>query len=456
MELTHLVKIVTRRWALALAAFLVVLALGAAAAFLPAERYTGTSTLLVQPLQGTADFGQVQLVEFLIPSLTRQVESEPFRETVDRSLPPSAQSVDYTVTAGREPGTGILEISIESTQRAAVATIANRYAETLVENHAATETLAISVIAPAVDPSSPSAPAKTIILLGAGALGLLAAVFVPLAEHALRRRLGDAEEIRRRFGTSTLGELPRLPRKSRGQTINQIVSNSSDPAVIEAFHRLRTNVELSLLGDEPPAVAVISLHTGEGKSIVAAALGTLLAGAGNRITLIDADLRRPTLHQYLGEPFGAGLAGASRSARTPGGTAAMVPTSTRNLDFVPAGLPDRHPAEVITMALPPLLNDLQRARRMVLVDCPPLNGVAESNIIAAMTGAIVLVVDARRYDERALEEALYQLHEAKVRVLGVVINRVKLSRAQRQMSEYYSARPYGRADDDRGRELPPS
>jgi len=103
-------------------------------------------------------------------------------------------------------------------------------------------------------------------------------------------------------------------------------------------------------------------------------------------------------------------------------------------------MPERHPAEVITVALPKLLSELERPGRLVMVDAPPLEGVAETNLIAAMTRAVILVVDARRHNAQAVEHAMYRLHEAGTRVVGVVINRAKLSKAERQISEYYGTR----------------
>ena len=442
MELNQLLQILRRRWGVALFAFVVVLGIGVAAAYVPEEKFTATAALVAQPNGDAVDFGQVPLVEYLIPSLCQQVQSEEFRDGVEGGAPAELQGLEYDVSCSNEPGESILEVSVEGRDQQAVAPLADLYANRLVARSPVTDVVALSVIDPATEPSAPSAPAKTLILLAAVVLGLAAVVFVPLVANSLWKRLEGAEQIRTRFGTSVLGEVPKLRRRQRQKQVVQVLNDTDIPATTEAFHRLRTNVELALTGSEPRAIAVTSVHSGEGKSTVAATLAWALAAAGSKVTLIDADLRRPTIHELVGEPFGPGVA-AGPNMRL----ADLVrPTREPNLRFVAAGTADRHPAEVVTVALPRMLDELERERRLVIVDSPPLRGVAETNLVAAIAGSAILVVDARRYDEQALEQAIYQLHEGGTRVLGVVINRARLSRAQRHMSHYYAARPYSPPD----------
>jgi capsular exopolysaccharide synthesis family protein len=436
VELSQLVDVIRRQWKVAAAALLVVLALGMAVAFVPPKRYTATATVLAQPNLEGVEFVQVQVVEFLLPSLGRQVESDRLRSFAATSLPPEAEGVSYDIKAETDPGTGVLDIKVSTVRRAAAAPIANELAAQLVERQPAARLLVVSVLDPASPPREPAPPTPTTILMATVVLGLITAIFAALAANALRRRVQGAEEVRRRFGTSVLGEIPRLRQlKTLEGSPSSILHDNSNPAATEAFHRLRTNMELALLTEGAEAVTVTSVGPGDGKSTVAATLGWSLASAGHRVILVDADLRRPTLHAKLGEPFGPGLcAWVGESAPPPSSTA------LDELTFVPAGTPERHPAEVITVALPKLLSELERPGRLVMVDAPPLEGVAETNLIAAMTRAVILVVDARRHNAQAVEHAMYRLHEAGTRVVGVVINRAKLSKAERQISEYYGTR----------------
>lgn len=439
MELKELLKTLRQRWLLALTVLWVVVAAGYAAATLPEERFTAVATLLAQPDPDRVEFGQVQVVEFLMPSIETRVESDAMSEAVEASVPPAATARAFEIAFDNEPGTGIVEIHATSPDPRAAATLANGVAELLLDDRANPELLRLTLVDAARPPSEPSSPPKTTIFVGSFVLGVIAAVFVPIAINSVNRRLGGAEEVRARFGTSVLGELPVIRRrKNRNPEVasSLLAPGNLDPAITEAFHRLRTNFELALIDEDPRAVTVTSLYTGEGKSTVTAVLSWALASAGNPVTAVDADLRRPTLHQRLGEPFGKGLSNAR-----PGKPLAVQPTGLPDLDFLPAGDPDRHPAEVITVNLPMVIDELEARNRLVIVDAPPVVGVAETNLIAAITRAVVLVVDARQFNEPALERAIYELQQSGAKLLGVVINRAKLSREQKKLYDYYNVAP---------------
>lgn len=443
MELKQLLRVLRRRWLVASLVMLLVVGAGTAAALLPASRYTAEVTLVAQPDPDAVTFGQVQLVEFLMPSLNRQVEGEDMRRQVEASLPPVLRAVDHVVTSSLERGSGVFTIAVESTEARATAPIANAYASALLDEPATEDLLELSVLDSASVPTSPSAPPRQLIVMGSVVLGVIAAVFAALVANAVRGRYEGADAIRKQFGTTILGELPRRRRRSAKLDIATLMTDTSSPAVSEAFQRVRTNVELAMVGERTTSLAVTSVGVGEGKSTVAAALGWAMASAGHRVTLIDGDLRRPSLHERLGLPAGPGLAALTRhDARVD-----LRPTPLPSLRLVPAGVPDRHPTEVISMALPRVLDTAERSS-IAIVDCPPLEGIAETSLIAALTSAVILVVDARSYDEAALERAIYRLHEAGAKVLGVVINRVRQPRTSKRMSAYYYAPPTPQRVDD--------
>ncbi len=437
MDFSQLLQILRRQWRVAAIVFLLVLAAGYALTSIPAKRYVATTTVLVQPNLEVVEFGQVQVVEFLLPSLGRQVESKRFAALARRALPPRVARVEYDIEAETDPGTSVLDIKVETTDKTAAVPIANEFAAQLLAHQPASRLLTLTVLDPATAPPALAPPTPLTILMASVVLGVIAAVFTALAMHALRRRLQSADEIRSRFGASVIGEIPRLPQLKHTESPTAVLQQDSDRVAVEAFHRLRTNMELALLGEGAAAVTVTSVKPSEGKSTVVAILGWVLASAGHKVILVDADLRRPSLHEKLGQRPGPGVAawaGAGSAGPSP------LATALDSLTFVPAGTADRHPAEVITDALPKLLVAVERPGRLVLIDAPPLEGVAETNVIAAMTKAVVLVVDAKGHDAKALEHAMARLHEAGSRVVGVVINRSKLSRADRQVSEYYGPR----------------
>jgi succinoglycan biosynthesis transport protein ExoP len=425
MEFRDLVRTLKRFRLLAAGVFAAVLLLGIAAAFLPAQRYRASATLLVEPSAEQVDFSDVEAVRFLLPALVERVDTSAFHGRVRQAVLPPFRGDDVSISATLEQGTGLVRLTAEGRDPQAVATYANVGARTLIDQKISRR-IQISVLDPAETPTSPSSPRRVPILLGSALLGLILAVFTALAANSLRREIADSEELRDRFGLEVLAEIPQSRRFP--DTAPELFNGSGDPRVIEAFQRLRTN--LGIVSErENMAITVTSCGASEGKSTVTANLAWVLASLGPDVVAIDCDLRRPSLHNYLGVHLETGL-GNWTNGGDPAGLA--QPTRLKSLTVVSAGTTERHPTEVLYSTLPKLLEAF--AGKTVLVDTPPMLGVAESTLIATMTKAVLLVIDGRQTARADLEQVLDDLRRANVRVLGAVVNRGK---AANLSPEYY-------------------
>ncbi|MCZ7530360.1 MAG: P-loop NTPase [Acidimicrobiia bacterium] len=440
MRLGELLRTVRRHWKVALATLAVFVLAGSAAAFLPANRYTATATLFVQPEpDAAASSNAVQAVEFLLPGLAQQVESSTFIDTAYEKTGVAAD-VGNDVTAEAEPGSGILRIDVESTSRDFVAPAADALAAELIETNPSADLAEITVLERAKVPTEPSAPVRIPILLGSLVLGLIAALFAALGADGLRRRLGAADEIHERLGAEVLGVIPSYRRTKRAPaTSAELFGNDDHPAAVEAFYRLATNIELALVSKNVQVLLVTSSSVGAGKTTVAANLAWALAAVGHEVTVIDADLRRPELHQLLDRPRHPGVASLGPGIQPNEMDEVVVPAGQPSLRFVPAGYSSRHPAGIVRAALEPLLDELRTSSGLVVIDSAPLNGAAETSLIAALAGTALLVVDPRKESPDDVERSLAQLHQAGADVLGVVVNRVSLKRFQRTAEKYYFA-----------------
>ncbi|MDP9070449.1 MAG: hypothetical protein M3N68_04030 [Actinomycetota bacterium] len=424
MQLNDLIQALQRHRLLAAAAFVLCLAVSLAAAFVPAPRYRATTTVLVQPDPERAQFGTVQAVEFVMPALVAAAESRSVEAASRAQLPPAIGAADVDIAANAEPGTGVLHVYAVSTRSDAVAPLADAAAAELAQRQPANGLFLLDVLDPARPPDAPFSPAKPAILLSGTVLGIFSAVATALVMAAIRGRLDTAEEIRRRFGATVLGEIPVMSRRlSVASRPAELFQSGHHPRVVEAYQRLRANVEFALFSDQASsaAITVTSCSVGEGKSTVTANLGWAMASSGYDVLVIDGDLRRPVLHDYLGVAFDPGVSDTDAVTDI----ASLVRTSFHpGLGIIPAGTPDRHPSEVLGLALPRLLDFHPGPERIVLVDTPPVNSVAETVIAAAMTRHVILVVEARRRDLADLERAVLQLRGAGANLLGVVINRI--------------------------------
>lgn len=430
MDLRELRQALRRYWWVAAPTVTLFVLLGAAAAYLPTKTYRATAIVVASPNPNATTSGAsvVQTADFLIPAYIATVQSRGFSARVAAALPTAGAPGGFDLSATNDFGTGLIRISATGADPKAAADWATAAANLLVsEENARPGFLVLALLESAAVPTAAAFPQSKPILFGTLVLGLIAGFLSVLVASHVRRGRDTVAEIRDRLGTVVLGEIPRARRLSaRRQTISSMLAED-EPVLLEAFQALRTNVELRLVERGPSAIAIVSWAPEEGKSTVAAGIASSLARVGHDVYVIDADLRRPTQHLLIGERFGGGLAELADPKVVPRST----PTAIRGLHLVPAGVPASHPAEALALALPRALDAFESYGSLVIVDSPPLDGLAETPLILAATRYSILVVNAPNVKLEQLDDAVVKLRESGSVLLGVVINRVRSAHSKR-------------------------
>ncbi len=264
-------------------------------------------------------------------------------------------------------------------------------------------------------------------------LGLVLGAAVAVVRELLDDKLRSPEEGARLADANVLVELPKTNRKSME---GLPVFDGTNGGLAEGLRSLRTTVQF--LGIERPirAVAVTSPEMGDGKSTVAANLAAAYAMAGSRTLLVSGDLRKPSLDALFDV---AGELGFSdllfdrarfRSGRgDPTGTPLaplgdyLVPTMVPNLFVLPSGSPTRSPAELLASAgLADVMAELTAAVDVVVIDSPPTI-VTDAVMLARMVDGVLVVSSLNRTHKSRLRAAVDVLENARVNVLGLVVNR---------------------------------
>ena len=439
MEFRQLLRTIQAHAWVAFAAFALCASIGVAAAYLPAKQYNTSATLLAQPNPRATDpLSSVQIIQIEIPQLATQASADATVREAVATLPAKYARAAVDISATGDSGTNTLKIQGSGTDPGAVAAAVNAVAKKTVamvaESSLGAEVELLS-LGPAPVPSSPSNP-RGPILVAAWAVGLIAAVFAALAAAGIRRRLSRADEVKESIGAVVLGEIPRI---RRGVTSPQeVFVDRRLQVTAEAFQELRSSVALivSSMGGShkrgSPIVAVTSCDAGEGKTSITANLAWALATEDHRVLAVDCDLRKATLHTVVGVGFGPGTS----NIRSSNIDSLIRQSANPSLQVIPAGIPDRHPADVLSVAVPLLLD--QERSDLTLLDCPPLNGAAETILVTAMADAVIVVVDARRFDPERLRNGLAQLDQGGANVIGVVLNRARFGRQRRQSYVNYA------------------
>ncbi|HEX4127540.1 MAG TPA: hypothetical protein VHX67_08185 [Acidimicrobiales bacterium] len=420
MNLRQVVRTVRAHWVVALVAFLACLFIGGAYAVLPAKQYEASVVLIAQPPAGAADAGQdVGAIQIEIPQIAVEAENATIDAEAQAQVPKQFQNTPVTISAAGDPGSNTVTINASSTDPAAAQAYANATAARVlkVANRDAGSLLTLSELGAAELPTTPTNPRAT-VALASFAFGLIAAVFAALAVGALRRFV-PAEEISHRLGIPVLGEVPALMRADSNPA--DMFEDGGDDRGLEAFQQLRSRLHV-MFHETHPVIAFTSCDAREGKSSVAARAAWALATPGQFVVAVDGDLRQPRLHEIFDVELSPGVSDVPSAT---GPTELLAPTGNRYLEVVPAGVPVRHPADIAAADVPRLLRALQESDRTVVLDCPPIMGVAETTILVTKADAVILVVDARKFTIEDLEQGLAHLRSSGANVVGIVLNRVR-------------------------------
>jgi capsular exopolysaccharide synthesis family protein len=263
--------------------------------------------------------------------------------------------------------------------------------------------------------------------------GILVAFGLAFGIEYLDDTVKTPEDVTRRLGLPLLGLVPGI-RGTRAPLLSETVPHDFG----EAFRSLRTSLVFTAGAGESRVIAVTSSQPLEGKTTTACNLATALALGGSRVLLIDADMRRPGLHQVMGEPNEKGLSqllvGQSRVRE------AVQRTAEPNLFVITAGRTPPNPSELLASdRMKGFLANLAHGPfDWVVLDTPPVLAVTDAVVLAGQVSAVVFVVGSEMTRRVHAERALATLRAGKPRSIGVVLNRVDFDR-----NKYYYARYYG-------------
>ena len=299
----------------------------------------------------------------------------------------------------------------------------------------------IHIIDPPSTPVVPIRPKKLLNTAIGLLVGLILGVTLAFVQEGLDNSIKTAEDAERLVAVPSLAVIPlgpsqRRPRvtgrgqrngKSLGEgALGLTVLRHPSSTLAEAFRTLRTSVLLSTSPRPPECVLVTSAQAGEGKTSTALNLATAFAQQGDRVLIIDGDLRRPAITAALGLPNDKGLSGFLTGAHGLNEVLRQVDPQLP-LWVLPAGPIAPNPAELLSSAtMRSALRELRRRFRYVLVDSPPLLVVTDATILSTLVDGVILVIESESTARGAVVRARRLLESAGARVLGVVMNKVNL------------------------------
>lgn len=292
----------------------------------------------------------------------------------------------------------------------------------------------VRIVDPAETPVDPVSPRRALNIL----LGLFGGAFLGIGLafffEYLDNRVKTPEEIEQELGLPSLGLIP-MTAGVAGKA-NPLISDSAPPNFAEAFRALRTNILFSAADGGPKSIVVTSTGPSEGKTMVAGNVAIGLAQTGQRVLLIDADMRRPRAHELFSTPVEPGLSNLLVGAAKP--SEVVRQSGVENLWIMPAGKTPPNPAELLgSKRFADLTGSLNGHFDCVVIDTPPVLAVTDSAVVAHRASGVLFVIAADTTSRQAAQTALDQLEHAHARFLGAVLNRVDVERDSYYYSRYY-------------------
>lgn len=273
---------------------------------------------------------------------------------------------------------------------------------------------------PANASSRPIAPDWPRILLFGAAAGLVLGVLVAWVRTKLDVKVRTMKDVEEETGHSVLGVIPDSKALARHRD-GEPISISSLGLAGEALRQLRTNLRYVDVDHPPKAIVITSAHPGEGKSTVSSLLAVLIARSGQKVVLIDADLRKPVQHKNFRSDAAVGLSQVLIGDVTLEDS--LQATSEPNLRNLTSGKVPANPSEMVgSRRMRELIATLSRSA-FVIIDAPPMLAVTDAGLLAAATDGAVIVTRVGKTQREELNRAAKLVTQVGGRILGTVLHR---------------------------------
>lgn len=289
------------------------------------------------------------------------------------------------------------------------------------------KSMMVSVIGHAEPGLRPVRPNKPVNIALGIIIGLVVGVGLAFFIEYLDTSVKTIDDVERTLQAPVLGVIP--------QNIGYLIEEGAESPHAEAYRVLRTNLLFSRKDDKLNTVAVVSAGAGEGKSTTVCNLATVFAQSGQRVLIVDSDLRRPTLHKIMGVSNNLGLTNYLLKQNSLDEVVQTSKLST--LHFMSSGkLPSSSLGILSSSQMKDLISELKQRYDYVFFDSPPIMGVSDASILASEVDMTLQVIQYRRYPQPMNIRAKQLIEKVGGNLVGIVLNNINMS--QDESYYYYS------------------
>ena len=298
----------------------------------------------------------------------------------------------------------------------------------------------VAIVDLAEIPQEPSSPRLILNMLIAMLGGVLLGVAMALGLEQLDESIGDPTELQRRLGLPLLGSVPKVDDST---PMEALLDRKSE--LVDAYLAIQTNLGFTTQNGIPRAFSVTSTRPAEGKSTTALSLAALLTRSGRKVILVDGDMRSPSVHQLAGVDHDRGLSNFLTGDESLDGM--IIRMEDLGLDAMTAGPIPPNAAELLTgNRLGLLVERLLERYDHVVVDSPPVLGLADAPLIGSQLDGVVYAVESHGIRSTQVKTALGRLTSAKVKIFGGIVTKFDARKAHFGYDYDYG---YGYGRDDK-------
>jgi capsular exopolysaccharide synthesis family protein len=294
------------------------------------------------------------------------------------------------------------------------------------------KTSIVEITGPAEPGDNPVKPNKTLNIVLGVVIGLIMGVGLAFFIEYLDTSVKTIDEVERAFQSPVLGVIP--------QNVGYLVDEGLESPHAEAYRVLRTNILFSRKDEKLNTIVVVSAGAGEGKSITVVNLATVFAQAGQRVLVVDSDLRRPTLHKQLHVGNNIGLTNYLLKQNKL--EEIIQTTSVPMLDFMASGkLPSTSMSILGSAQMKEMVAELKQRYDFIFFDSPPILGVSDASVLASEVDMVIQVIQYRRYPQPMSIRAKQLIEKVGGNLIGILLNNINMS--QDESYYYYTGYYHG-------------
>jgi capsular exopolysaccharide synthesis family protein len=290
----------------------------------------------------------------------------------------------------------------------------------------------------AVLPRLPYSPRLTLNV----AIGLLLSMTIGAAIiyilELLNNTFANPEQVEKELGLPILGILPAVDERDFAQAVSDPKSGLS-----ESYRSLRTSLQFSGEQGAPRVLLVTSSEPSEGKSTTIRKLAEDFAGLGAKVLVVDADLRKPSIHRTFKVDNGVGLSNVLTSTINKEDLPKLIKQAKPNISVITAGMIPPNPADLLSSSrMGLLMQKLAKTYDIVLVDSPPIIGLSDAPILSRLVEATLIVVSFNQVTRKAARAALKRIRAAGANVVGVAFTKFAVGKFDYNYSYKYLSYNY--------------